>query len=370
MNIRTQITSLGRSLLRGLGMPILASILAIVIGAIIAASVGFNPLVVYSSLLSGAFGSSVNIANTVAGAIPLTIVGLGLALAFRAGLFNIGAEGQYWVGVMVAVWLGYSVHISPGWLHSLICIIGAMLAGGLWGGVIPGLAKAFRGAHEVITTMMMSYIGIFLAKYMIENGPMREPGYIPQSKQIDANAWLSMIVQNTQLTTGVYIALVAVVVVWWLLFHTTFGFQIRTVGFNQRAARYAGMSVPLFTVLSLGLSGVLAGLAGAVQVLGLSHHLSEGFSTQYGFTAIVAALLARNNPFGVVLAALFFSALATGGQTMQVVSGVPASLTDVLTGLIIFFVAAEQMVPLTLSWYQRQKRRRSTSMIAKEAKAE
>jgi ABC-type uncharacterized transport system permease subunit len=344
-----------KTIWNNLGTPVLSSLLAIIIGGIIAAVIGYNPVSVYGSLISGAFGSWMNLSYTLAQSIPLILAGLGIAVAFRAGLFNIGAEGQYWVGTIVAVWIGYHFNSLPGVLHTIISLLGAMIAGALWGGIIPGLAKAYRGAHEVITTMMMSYVGILLAKYMIEDGPMRAPGNIPQSPAIAKNAWLPVLLKDSQLTTGLFIAIIAAVVVWYLLFHTTFGFQLRAVGLNQRAARYAGIRVPLYIVLSLGFSGLLAGLAGGVQVFAIDHRLTESFSAGYGYTAIVVSLLARNNPFGVIIAAIFFAALSTGGQNMQMVSGIPSSLTNVLQGLIIFFVAAEQLIPQFIKWYRKRK---------------
>ncbi|WP_290589688.1 ABC transporter permease [Alicyclobacillus sp.] len=344
----------------------LASVVAILIGAVIAAVLGFNPLAAYGALVTGAFGTSMALSSTLAGAVPLALAGLGVAVAFRAGLFNIGAEGQYWIGVIVAVWLGYHLTGLPGWLHTLVCVVGATLAGGLWGGVIPGLAKAYRGAHEVITTMMMSYIAIYFGQYLIAaGGPMHAPGYNAQSPQIVKDAWLTVLLPP-QLTTAVFFAIGAALVVWWGTFHTTVGFRLRAVGANPHAARYAGISVPVYTVLALGLSGMLAGLAGGVQVLALDHRLMWGFNTGYGYTAIVVALMARNHPFGVLLAALFFSALSTGGQNMQMVSQLPSSLTDVLTGLIVFFVAAERIVPLTIAWYRRRRGARAQVASARE----
>lgn len=346
--------------------PVLASALAILIGAVIAFILGFDPFVAYGALITGAFGNSMAISSTLAGAVPLALAGLGVAVAFRAGLFNIGAEGQYWIGVIVAVWFGYHLAGLPGWLHTLVCVVAAAVAGGLWGGLIPGLAKAYRGAHEVITTMMMSYIAIYFGQYLIAaGGPMHAPGYNAQSFPIRQDAWLTVLVPP-QLTTAVFFALGAAVAVWWVMFHTTVGFRLRTVGANARAARYAGIHVPAYTVLALGLSGLLAGLAGGVQVLALDHRLMWGFNTGYGYTAIVVALLARNHPFGVLLAAVFFSALSTGGQNMQMVSQLPSSLTDVLTGLIVFFVAAERMVPLTIAWYRRRRGVRAQVAAARE----
>lgn len=367
-------TPVVRSVVRGLGLPILASLFAIVIGAIVVASIGFNPVTVYGSLLFGAFGNLFSIGATLSGAVPLILIGLGIAIAFKAGLFNIGAEGQYWVGAIASVWVGYHFNSLPGWLHISLALVAGMLAGAVWGGVIPGLAKAYVGAHEVITTMMMSYIGILLAQYMIEepHAPMRLPGYIPESPMISSHAQLPFLpikaFVQSQLSIGIFIAFIAAVVVWFLLQKTTFGFQIRTVGYNQRAAKYAGVHVAWYTILALGISGLFAGLAGGVQMLGVAHQLNDSFASQYGYTAIVVALLARNNPFGCIIAGIFFAALSTGGQTMQQVSGVPASLTNVLTGLVVFFVAAEQLIPEIRAWVRRNGKGRKAAGIQEGGK--
>lgn len=342
-----------KSTLKSLGMPIIASVFAIIIGALIVLGTGYNPLSVYGSLVMGAFGNMFSLGTTLAGAVPLILTGLGIAIAFRAGLFNIGADGQYWVGAIVAVWLGYHLHGVPGWLHMVICLVAAMVAGGLWGGVIPGLTKAYVGAHEVISTMMMSYIGIDLAQYLIEGGPMQQKGSTPQSPQVDPHTFMRVLIQP-QLTTGIIWAVVACIAVWFVMKKTTTGYQLRAVGYNQRAARYAGMNVAWNTILALGLSGVFAGLAGGIQMLSADHRLTDSFNSGYGYTGIVVALLARNNPFGIILAAVFFSALNTGAQNVQMISNVPASLSDVLTGLIIFFVAAERIIPMLRGWFKRR----------------
>lgn len=333
-------------LIKDLLTPLFAIGIALLIGAGVMLITGHNPLQAYGALFKGAFGTKVNLANTLANAVPLILSGLGVAITFKAGLFNIGAEGQYWIGSMAAVWIGYAVPGLPAVLHVGLAFLVAMLAAGLWAGLIPGLAKAMVGAHEVITTMMMSYIAIFLSHYMLENGPMMAPGYTPQSPVILPSAQLGMIFPRTQLSWGIVVALCVVVVVYWLMYKTTLGLRLRTVGLNPRAARYAGISVSFHLVLALFLSGMCAGIAGAVQMLGVQHRLYDSFSSGYGYTAIVVALLANNNPFGVILAAIFFAALGNGGQFMQISSGVPSHLTEVLSGIIIFLVAAKDIIPM------------------------
>lgn len=344
--------------IEGLVTPLVAIVIAVLIGAVVMLVTDHSPLTAYGALFTGAFGSTVDLSNTLANSIPLILSGLGVAIAFKAGLFNIGAEGQYWIGSMAAVWIGYSVPGLPSIVHISLCILAAILAAGLWAGIVPGLAKAFVGAHEVITTMMMSYIAIFLSHYMLENGPMMQPGYTPQSPVILPSATLGKLVERTQLSWGLVIALGACLIVYWLLYKTTLGYRLRAVGLNPRAANYAGINVPFHMVLALFISGMLAGLAGAVQMLGVQQRLYDSFSSGYGFTAIVVALLANNNPFGVILASIFFAALSTGGQSMQLVSGVPANLTDVISGIIIFLVATKNIVQMI------QKRRRKSQTIA------
>jgi len=335
-----------KNAIKELYVPVLSVIIAIIIGSIIMIITGFNPITAYVSLFIGAFGSVNNIANTLANSVPLILTGLGVAISFRAGLFNIGAEGQYWIGAIVGVWIGYHFQGLPWYIHIPFALVAAMIAGGLWAGIIPGFAKAYTGAHEVITTMMMSYIAIYFSHFLLEFGPMMEKGSIPQSPKIQASAVIPFMVKNTQLSYGIFIALIAAAFVYWLMFKTTWGFEMRAVGLNQRASKYAGMNVPFNIVLSLGLSGMFAGLAGAVQMLGVQHRLYDSFTSGYGYTAIVVALLAKNNPIGVIFAAILFAALGTGSQLMQLNAQVPGQLADVITGLIIFFVAADKIIKL------------------------
>ncbi|KHO60974.1 nucleoside ABC transporter membrane protein [Thermoanaerobacter sp. YS13] len=346
-----------KNILKELYIPVVAVLIAIVIGSIIMIITGFNPINAYASLFIGAFGSVNNIANTLANAVPLILTGLGVAISFKAGLFNIGAEGQYWIGAIVGVWIGYSFSGLPWYIHIPFALIAAMIAGGLWAGLIPGLAKAYTGANEVITTMMMSYIAIYFSHFLLEFGPMMEKGTIPQSPIIKESAVIPFLIQNTQLSYGIFIALVAAVFVYWLMFKTTWGFEMRAVGYNQRAARYAGMNVPLNMVLSLGLSGVFAGLAGAVQMLGVQHRLYDSFTSGYGYTAIVVALLANNNPIGVIFAAILFAALGTGSQYMQLNAQVPGQMADVITGLIVFFVAAHRVAEVIKDMFAKKQKK-------------
>ncbi|ADH60272.1 inner-membrane translocator [Thermoanaerobacter mathranii subsp. mathranii str. A3] len=347
-----------KNLLKELYIPAAAVLIAIIVGSIIMLITGFNPITAYISLFIGAFGTINNIANTLAAAVPLILTGLGVAISFKAGLFNIGAEGQYWIGAIVGVWVGYSFTGLPWYIHIPFAVIAAMIAGGLWAGLIPGLAKAHTGANEVITTMMMSYIAIYFSHFLLEFGPMMEKGRtIPQSPRINESAVIPVLIKNTQLSYGIFIALAAAIFVYWLMFKTTWGFEMRAVGYNQRAARYAGMNVPLNMMLSLGLSGAFAGLAGAVQMLGVQHRLYNSFTSGYGYTAIVVSLLANNNPLGVIFSAILFAALGTGSQYMQLNAQVPGQMADVITGLIVFFVAAHRVAEVIKNKFAKNRKK-------------
>lgn len=350
-----------KNILKSIYMPAFAVLIAIIIGSIIMLATGFNPITAYASLFIGAFGNIDNIANTLANAVPLIITGLGVAIAFNAGLFNIGAEGQYWIGAIVGTWVGYNFNGLPWYIHIPFALIAAMIAGGLWGGIVPGFAKAYTGAHEVITTMMMSYVAIYLSHYLLEFGPMMQKGSVPQSPLIKNSAVLPTLIGGTQLSYGIFIAIIAALFVYWLMYKTVWGYEMRAVGFNQRASKYAGMNVPFNIVLSLSLSGIFAGLAGAVQVMGVQHRLYDSFTSGYGYTAIVVSLLAKNNPIGVIFAALLFAALGTGSQYMQLNAQVPGQLTDVITGLIIFFVAADKIIEILKGKFKKVKKKEMAS---------
>ncbi|MDI3298441.1 MAG: ABC transporter permease [Bacillota bacterium] len=315
---------------------------------------GYNPLPAYAALFVGAFGTPFNIATTLAHSVPLMLTGLGVAVAFRSGLFNIGAEGQFWVGSIATTWVGYAVGGLPPALHVALALLAGAVAGALWGALVPGLLKAYTGAHEVITTMMMTYVAIQLSHFLLEGGPMQAPGYTPVSPDIRPSAFLPLLVPRTQLSAGLFIALGAAVIAWLILERTTLGYRMRAVGFNARAAAYAGIDVAATTVLALGLSGAFAGVAGAVEVLGVNHRLYDSFTAGYGFTAIVVALLAKNDPWATLGAALLFGALSTGASYMQLSAGVPSQLVDVVQGIIIFFIAADAII----AWLLRRSRNR------------
>jgi general nucleoside transport system permease protein len=275
---------------------------------------------------------------------PYIFAGLGVALGFRAGVFNIGAEGQIFMGAVAATWAGYAITGMPAIIHIPLALLAGAVGGGVWG-FIPGWLKAKTGAHEVINSIMMNYIAFRLSDWLL-TGPMKRPGsFNPVSPNILPTAVLPRFFGDPiRFHLGFFIALAIAWLVYWLLFKTTWGFDLRTVGANAFAARYAGMKVPRNIMLAMALSGSLAGLAGANEVLGVNYNLAMAFSSGYGFDAIALALLGGNHPLGVVLSALLFGTLRNGATRMQVVSQIPNDIISILQAIILALIAAPAII--------------------------
>jgi ABC-type uncharacterized transport system permease subunit len=339
-------SSLSRVLavLRAPLVSILAIFTALVIASVALIISKVDPLRAYLALAEGALGNQYNIIETLNKATPFIIAGLGVALGFRGGVFNIGAEGQLFVGSIMAVLAGTLVHL-PAIIHIPLVLLCGFIGGGIWGG-IPGYLKARRGAQEVITTIMMNFIALRVISWLIgANGPLRAKSMVPETNPIFETARLPLLIPGTRLHAGVLLALLIAGVVYWLLFHSVTGFEIRTVGANANAARYAGMHVERNIVLIMFLSGGLAGLAGAIQVMGLPpYNFTTGFNVGYGFDSIAVAVLGSSHPVGVVLSALLFGAMNAGARIMQLRARVPSDIISIIQGLILMFVAADQIV--------------------------
>ncbi len=275
-------------------------------------------------------------------ATPYIFAGLAVAFGFRCGLFNIGAEGQIYVGAAAAAFVGYSVEGLPWIIHAPLTFLAGALAGAFWAG-IAGFLKATRGAHEVINTMMLNYVAFNLIHYLL-NGPMKRggaAGTIPISRNIVESAYLpTFFPEPIRFHAGFIVALLVAVLVWWLLFKTTLGFEIRTVGANLHAARCAGINISRSFILAMAISGALAAMAGAGEVMGVNHNLAEGFSPGYGFDSIALAMLGGGHPLGVVLAALLFGTLRNGATKMQSLAAIPIDLVSIVQAFVIMFVAA------------------------------
>lgn len=276
-------------------------------------------------------------------ATPYIFAGLAVAIGFRAGLFNIGAEGQFLMGALGSAYLGYSITGLPWFVHLPLALFGGAAAGAVWG-AIPGYLKARFGAHEVVNTIMMNWIAFRLSDWLLL-GPMKASGYRPLTPNVEATAELPRFLPDpARFNWGFPLALLFAVLVWWFLFKTTLGFEIRAVGANPDAAKYAGISVTRNFVFVMTLSGALAGLAGAAQVLGIDHWVGQGFSAGYGFDSIALALLGKSHPLGVVLSALLFGFLRGGATTMQSLARIPIHIISVIQGMVIIFVAAPAII--------------------------
>jgi len=278
---------------------------------------------------------------------PYILAGLAVAVGFKCGLFNIGAEGQFGIGALCSAYVGYAMH-APWYIHLPLALLAGAAGGAIWG-AIPGLLKGLTGAHEVVTTIMMNYVSFRLSDWLL-NGPMKASGFRPLTPVIDNSAMLPQFFPDPlRLNWGFIIALAIAFLVYWFLFKTPIGFEIRAVGANPDGARYAGMNIVKNFVLAMTISGALAGLAGAVQVLGVDHWVGQGFSSGYGFDSIAIALLGQSHPLGVVLAALLWGTLRSGATNMQLTAGVPIEIISIIQGLVIVFVAA----PAVVRWIYR-----------------
>jgi general nucleoside transport system permease protein len=295
------------------------------------------------ALIAGSWGSGMAVGETFVQAIPLLISGLAVAIAFHAGLFNIGVEGQLVMGGLAAGIVGATVDL-PGPLLLLACLLAGMVAGALWA-LIPALLKAFRGVHEVVTTIMLNYIAFNVSRFLVSpSGPFVSATQPSATEKIPVEARLSVLATGSRLHAGLFVAIVLVIVVMWVLYRTPEGFRLRLVGANTQAAETAGISITRMVVTAMLASGGIAGLAGAVQVLGVFGRYFDAFSPGYGFEAIAVALLGALSPIGIAAASLFFGTLDAGAVQLQAVAGISREMVSVVSGLVVAFVAAQPAV--------------------------
>ena len=325
-----------------ISIPLAAVLLALLIGAILLLISGTNPIQAYSALFQGAFGSTTAFGRTLEKATPLIFSGLAVAFAFKAGLFNIGAQGQLLFGAITAAAIGFGIDGLPAYIHAPLALFGGAAAGALYG-AIPGALKVYTGAHEVITTIMLNYIAINITDYLAD-GPWKDtsPGNIvARTPEIQATARIPAI---AGIPLGFGLAILVAILVWWILNRTTLGFDIRTVGLNASAARYAGIRVAFTVILTMIISGALAGIGGAVETQGVVGRYQPGFNTGLGFDGITIALLGKTSPLGVIPAAILVGAMRAGASNMQFTADVAKEIIDVIQALMLFFVAADMIV--------------------------
>ena len=378
-------------------LPLAAVLLAFLVGAIILLLQGENPIEAYTAMITGAFGNKNGLADTLVKAVPLMLVGLGIAIAFRGGMINIGAEGQLIMGALFTAFVGIQLgEQMPGFLVIILGLIAGALAGSLWG-LIPGFLKARLDVNEILSTIMLNAIAIQFAFFLLR-GPMIDPAEVEAGTNIPHSARLprpvdmprftdiaesfgftqsasdlglegyigelyGVLVEPSRLHSGLIFAIIMAILVYIFLWRTTIGFRIRAVGLNRSASRYAGMNVERTMILSMTLSGLFAGLAGAVEILGLHHRMFEptAVSAGYGFTGIVVALFGKLHPLGIIPSAILFGGLLVGGDKMQRAIQVPQVLTTAMIGLVILFVVSTDYFVR-----RRQNRRVSVDSGAEE----
>jgi len=364
----------------GIVTPILTALLAFFVGGLVVlATTGKNPLATYRAIFDGTglnwlfpwvsgterSLAALNLQQTLLIATPLILTGLAVAFAFRCGMFNIGGNGQYIVGAITAVWVGSSLNGLPGWLHILVAVVAAAVAGGMWAG-IAGFLKASIGAHEVITTIMLNWIAVWVGSYLVGfGGPLQDKAQIsaPVTKSVAPDAhlpvfWGSAVLQG--LHVGFFIAIGALAVYWIMINRTTLGYEVRAVGFNPEAARYGGISVARNYFLAMAISGAFAGLAGSMDILGWQFHLdlTTVQISSIGFTGIAVALLGRNTAVGTFLAGILFAALLNGTSTRNLDPSVfkpelAGNLTRIIQGLVVLFVGADLLILYLWQWRRK-----------------
>jgi ABC-type uncharacterized transport system permease subunit len=352
-----------------LGLPLASIVFAFLIGALVVMITGGDPVAAYQSLLCGGFGVTCSgtgiypafqLSNTLVRAIPLVLTGIAVALPFKAGLFNIGAEGQLIAGAIATTLVGVACSAWPAIiLIPLLLVVGA-LAGALWAG-IAGVLKAYTGAHEVVTTIMLNYVAIILVRYLIVGGPFQVKGGFSRSPAIGPNGQLPPLISPDgtflglpggvyQLTAGLFVGILAIIVFWFVLKRTTLGYEIVASGQSQRAARYAGINVRWTLIVAMLMAGAFAGLAGTVTIANATHpYLADSYLTDTtGFDAITVTLLGANAPLGIALSALLIGGLQIGAPVMQSNAGIDGNLVYVLQALILFAIAANFLRTLNL----------------------
>jgi ABC-type uncharacterized transport system permease subunit len=343
--------------------PLVAVLLGLLFGALVMLIGGYNPITAYGALFIKVFGSTFDFGETIREITPLILTGLSVAFAFRTGLFNIGAEGQFIMGMTGATIIGVKIQGLPAIIHAPLAVIAGALLAGCWG-AIAGYLKARRGVNEVITTIMLNWIALFLSNYIV-NRFLLEPGqqrsYMIQDSASVSIDWLSAMMESARVHWGTLIALLGVVIFYMLLWKTKQGFELRAVGQNMNAAKYAGMNVNRNIIKAMFIGGVFAGLAGVFEVLGVFHYQTVmAASPGYGFDGIAVSLLGANNPFGVVLGAMLFGGLTYGSAGMSFAADVPPEIIRIVIGSVIFFVATQGIVKWVLiPFYAKRKKERA-----------
>ena len=345
---------------------LIAVLLALLVGAGIMLLCGHDPIQGYAALINGALGKPRAVGNTLAKAVTLCLTGLAMSLAAKAGVFNVGGEGQLYLGAMAAAVVGAQVKGAPAWLVVALSLAAALLAGGLYA-LLPGVLKVKWKVDEVITTIMLNSVAIYFCSYLA-NGPLKtaERGIATGTDSIMKEAAFSSIIPLSNLTTGVFYAAVAAFLVWYVMSRTSVGFEMKLTGENDRFARYGGISTQKLMIWSMVFSGAICGMVGMLEVFGLHKRFLTTVSNEFYFDGMLVAMIMRYNPFGVILMSLFFAVLNIGGKSMELTAGISSELISIVQSIIIFFMAAEGGIRRSLG-ERRAIRRARGGNVGKEA---
>lgn len=320
--------------------PTLTVLLAFIVGGLLILASGKNPLVAYSALFKGAFSGNGGFYNTLFCATPLIFTGIATAIAFKANIFNMGVEGQLYLGGFAAAYVGFTVKGLPPLVHVTLCIVAAMVAGGLFA-AIPGLLKGYLNVDEMVVTIMLNYVAVLFTGYLASY-PFKAKGIgFAATEMVQKSAYIKRFSKLSQFNLSFIIGIAVVIFAYFLFKRTVLGYEIKAIGENRNFAEASGMNTSFKILVIMVLSGMISGIAGAGEILGVHHRFISNFSPGYGWDGMTIALLGKNNPVGVLIAAIFFGVLKSGGSTMELVAGVPRSLINILQGLIIFFLAVD-----------------------------
>lgn len=340
---------------------ILLSILAsIVVGGIVIAIMGYNPISTYMQLFKGAFIGKFNFGGTLERFVPLLLTGLAFAVSSKVNVANVGVEGELYLGAMAAAWVGFTFKGLPKLVHIPYALLIAMIIGALWA-AIPGILKAYYKVNEVCTTILLNYVAIYITSYLV-NYPFSGKTGVPQTPPIEPSAMLTQILRPSRANTGIFIAIIALILTYWLFYHTSVGYKLRSVGLNPDYTDYIGVDSKKSMVSGMMISGALGGLAGAIEVMGIYGFFLDSFSPGIAFDGMLAALIAKNNFLMVPVLALFIAALKSGALGMERFTGVPKSLVDAIIAMFILFATMEGLFMI--------KKRMKKRTLSKKTKAD
>jgi general nucleoside transport system permease protein len=335
-------------------VPIVSALLALALGIFIIMLTGNDPLEAYQYMFGGMFGSFNNFSELLVSAIPFIFTGLAIAFAYKSGVYTIGVDGQLIMGAMAASLFADTFSTLNGYVIMVGAIACGMAAGALWG-AIAGALKAYRKVNEIVSTLIMNYIALFFAQYLY-SGPLEaKSSRIPQTEKIIEKAHLPILFDGTRLHSGLFIAILSVILVYYILYHTSLGVKFRAVGINGVASQYNGIGVKQYTTVAMAISGAIGGLAGTVELLGTQFKIMDGFCANFGFDGIAIALIGQLHPIGVAFAALFFAGLDVGSNSMELMTNVPSSIADILQGIIIIFVVSGSVLVREQNWKRLSK---------------